>query len=412
LLKLVKRLIAQYKKEYENIPSLAWWLMLGTGIIVLLTFACLPFLAIILTRAHTDPFMIGIVVGIGPLVGLTGGFFGSALSDYCGRRVIILAAMNLFTIAFVLVSLSSNILIYALVSALLGLSQSLFEPTAQALLSELVPEEKIKTVFKLRYLLLNIGFAFGPLLGALLALVSEKSSFVLAAIFSISYAAIIMVKTRHLKVLSNSVKRPEKFVRKSLSILITDKRLLQFLLGAICVAVTYSQFESTIPQYILSYGHSNFSYAYLLMINAFGVLIFQMPVSKLADRFELLSGMRIGAFFLFLGYFLFAFSNANFPLMVMSMAVVTFGELFISPVQGVVIKNMATTESYGLYFGAFNLRQLGFSIGPIVGSYLLSVGGGMICFLGVGLFGIMAAYFFGNVQNKLSSPLVLKECTV
>lgn len=395
---------------YQDIPPLAWWLMLGTGTANLLNFACLPFLAIILAKQGVNPVYIGIVLGVGPLVGLVVGLLGSSLSDYWGRRVVILFSLYLWAISFFLFSITSLIPVYILVSGLLGLCQSLFEPTCQALLSDLVPKEKIKIIFRLRYLIVNVGVAFGPLLGAIFALVSEKSSFLLAAGFFAIYALVMTQKMRHIKFTMSPIKKTNQFLKQTFSIILIDKILLRFLLGGICVAITYSQFSSTLPQYIFSNGLSNFSYAAILMVNAFGVLIFQLPVSKIADKFKLLSGMRIGALLLFLGYLVMAVSNASLVILFLGMLVITFGELFISPVQNVVVTNLATEDTYGLYFGAYNLRQLGFSLGPILGSYILATGGGMICFLSVAMFGMLACYFFGAVQARLTDDAALEEC--
>lgn len=410
LLQSIKRQVISCLKPYDDIPPLAWWLMLGTGISNLLNFACMPFLAIILAKQGTNPVHIGVVLGAAPLVGLIAGFMCSSLSDYVGRRVIILFSLYLWAISFFLFFITSHTTVYMFVSALLGLSQSLFEPTSQALLSDLVPKDKIKILFKLRYLILNIGFAFGPLLGAILSVFSEKSGFLLASIFFGMYASIIAAKSRPLGFIINYTKKRQKFLRQTFSILITDKALLRFLVGGICIAITYSQFESTFPQYMYAHGLGNFSYAALLMINAFGVLIFQIPISKIADKFEVLSGMRNGGILVALGYLFIAISGANLATMFLGMLVITFGELLISPVQNVVVNRLATPDTYGLYFGAYNLRQFGFSLGPLIGGYFLGFAGSAVCFLIVAMFAIIASYFFGSIQNTLEPEKNFVEC--
>lgn len=78
----------------------------------------------------------------------------------------------------------------------------------------------------------------------------------------------------------------------------------------------------------------------MLTVNAFGVLFFQFPIRKIVEKFDLLSGMRIGALLLIFGYFIFSVSNANFVLLTLAMAIITFRELIISPVQNTVVNNM------------------------------------------------------------------------
>ena len=64
LFQLIRQQTTNYCKEYAKIPSLAWWLIIGTGVSNLLNFACLPFLAIILSRQGSSSLYIGIVLGV------------------------------------------------------------------------------------------------------------------------------------------------------------------------------------------------------------------------------------------------------------------------------------------------------------------------------------------------------------
>ncbi len=392
----------------SKIPVLAWWLIIGTAITTLSSFACLPFLAIILFKQGVNSTFIGLILGISSLAGLLIGFYCTALSDYFGRRWMILSALTLWTVAYFLFSFHLTPIAYLFINASIGICKSLFEPISQALLSDLISDQQgIKKIFKIRYLVLNIGFACGPFLGSLLTIINQKLSFIIASICIFLYTTVIAVIMHKYPLKKIYKQKQKKFFQSFTSILFQDRAFVYFLLGAICVAITYSQFESTFPQYLHLYGYNNFIYSSLLMVNALGVLCLQIPISKIADKFKIFHGMSIGGFLIFFGYLMFAFSTKYIFIAFLGMLVITLGELFISPLQNVVVNKLAVSNNYGLYFGAYNLRQLGFFIGPILGGFFLSLLGSKISFIIVALFGIIACFFFNQVHQK--APFAFSE---
>jgi MFS family permease len=386
----------------KEIPILAWTLILGTSISSLLSNACIPFLAIILAKNNASPILIGLIIGVAPFTGIIFGFYLSALSDLFGRKVIILISLYVFTFAYLLLAINHFPADYFLVSALIGLCSSVFEPTSQALLSDIIPTGNIKRVFLFRYFMLNIGFALGPLLGALLALYNEKLSFYVAACLFGVYAIFMSLKMRDYKESNAKSLEKRSITGDIVRVLLKDRVFTAFLFGAICVSITYSQFGSIFPQYIHAVNKSNFVFSVMLMINGFGVLIFQRPFTAISTRLGVLRGMMVGGVFIFIGYVVIAISHTYTTLLFLGILIITFGELLVTPLQNVVVNHLATPSMYGLYYGAYTLRQLGYALGPVLGGGLLKSSGGQTTFFIIGLFGLFASCFFGFVKKTIA----------
>ena len=71
-----------------------------------------------------------------------------------------------------------------------------------------------------------------------------------------------------------------------------------------------------------------------------------------------------------LGYLGFALSH-GWVTFIISMLIITLGEIFIFPMGGVIIDRLAPDELRGTYFGANGFRSIGFFVGPWFGGLIL-----------------------------------------
>jgi MFS family permease len=114
------------KNYISQFHPIVWVLLIGTILSRGSAFMTLPFLSIYLSRnMDLPPVVIGLTVGMSPLMGTVGGFIGGHLSDRFGRKRIMQIA--LFSIAFVYFgfTLASSQGWFILLNALNGLCNSL-----------------------------------------------------------------------------------------------------------------------------------------------------------------------------------------------------------------------------------------------------------------------------------------------
>ncbi|HBJ00073.1 MAG TPA: MFS transporter, partial [Lysinibacillus sp.] len=86
------------------------------------------------------------------------------------------------------------------------------------------------------------------------------------------------------------------------TILLTNRVLLSFIFGAILINIGYSQFDSTLPQIIeLTVENGTKLYSLLISLNAAVVLLLQLPISIVSERFSSSATLLVGILFFAIG---------------------------------------------------------------------------------------------------------------
>ncbi|WP_456271063.1 MDR family MFS transporter [Bacillus sp. AK031] len=384
-----------FKKYRDQFHPIVWVLLTGAVLSRGAMFMTMPFLAIYLSRnMDMHPLFIGLTVGISPLVATIGGFIGGHLSDRYGRKPVLL--FSLFTIALIFFgfSIASNPVWFILLNALNGLSNSFFEPTSQALMADLTEKKQRLKAYSLRYTAINIGAAAGPLLGAYLADVSAQSTFIITGSIYFLYAISLTLLMKRFKLTNESSGTSKVTFVAALNIVKRDSALRYLILGIILINIGYSQLQSTLPMYIeSSFENGVYVYSILLSINAMMVVFLQMPVSSVAEKFRPMQTMVFGAFIMVIGLAGFGIAN-GWILSIISVALLTLGEILIFPANSVLIDRLAPDHLRGIYFGAGQFRKVGNFAGPVLGGFLLNEIGGAGMLWTVSLVALFSIVFF------------------
>ncbi|WP_240620344.1 MDR family MFS transporter [Peribacillus acanthi] len=401
------------KRYIRMFHPIVWTLLAGTIFARGASFMTMPFLAIYLSQnLDMHPILIGITIGISPLTGTIGGFIGGHLSDRLGRKPIMIIALFIWSGVFFAFSMASVPVAFILLNALNGLCRSFFEPTSQALISDLTPRENRMRAFSLRYTAINIGAAIGPLLGAYFATKSADLTFLITGTMYLLYATMLFLQmNKHLPSSvtgSTNRKNNTMSIKAVFHVIRKDRMLLMLILGTILVNAGYSQVESNLPQYLKdTFTKGVYLYSILVSLNAIMVIILQMPISHYTERFKPMHLMVSGALFMGIGLFGFGFFDAWSGLFV-SMGFLTIGEILIFPSNSLVIDQLAEEGMRGAYFGASQFRSLGSFFGPIAGGYLLTEIGGPFMFTSISLLVLVSTLFF----YKGSSMTISKNATI
>ncbi|WHY88366.1 MFS transporter [Neobacillus novalis] len=390
------------KNYIGQFHPIVWVLLIGTALSRGSAFMTLPFLSIYLSR-HMDlsPIIIGITVGMSPLMGTVGGFIGGHLSDRFGRKPIMLTSLFMVALVYYGFTVSTGQGWFILLNALNGLSNSFFEPTAQALMADLTEKTKRMKVYSLRYTAMNIGASVGPLIGAYLANTSAKLSFGITGTIYLLYAIVLVYFLKRLVAPVPQEENSKKVVSfgAAFRIIKTDKALRYLIIGIILVNMGYVQIDSNLPQILEGTVENGvFIFSMLITINAVMVVVLQMPISHLAEKFKIMQVMVVGAVFMAAGLIGFSFVN-GWVTAIVAIVLLTLGEILIFPSNSMMIDQLAPEHLRGTYFGAAQFRKIGNFLGPVFGGYLLSHFHGQIMFWVIALVTLGSIIFF-TAGNK------------
>ena len=370
-------------KAFKTFHPIVTSLLLGTIMVRAASFMAMPFLAIYLSKTtQMNPVLIGLVIGMGPLTSTFGSFIGGTLSDMIGRKKLMFSALFLYAMVFIGFATAHEPWIFLVLNAVNGLCRSFFEPTSQALMADLTPKEKRVRLFSLRYTAINVGATVGPLFGALLSAIAANMAFFITACVYLLYLLTLII----LFIVFPAGEEGRHEVQRTtflsaMRVISKDKALLYFIVAGILVNLGYSQIESTLPQYLKDTVVSGVAlYSILLSLNAVIVVVLQILLMKVIEKLPMIKGLVIGASLFSLGYLGFAVSH-GWIMFIISMVIITLGEIFVFPLGGVIIDRLATDELRGTYFGANGFRSIGFFAGPWLGGLLLDYLNGVILFL-------------------------------
>ncbi|MHA6480840.1 MDR family MFS transporter [Paenibacillus sp. strain BS8-2] len=371
-------------------------LLLGTIFARIASSMSLPFLAIyLIAKTDMSPMMVGVTIGIGSLAGMLGGFFGGFLSDRFGRRVVMLAAIYTWGAVFLGFAMTDVPLVFALLNAVNGLCRSFYEPVSQALMADLTDQEKRYEVFSLRYLAINIGVAVGPLLGTLFAAMEGSLPWTITGLIYIVYGILLHILLHKFGIHHiEGDKREAVTITRSWNVIKGDRAFRFFILGGIVSAIGYSQMTSTLSQFI----EQNFvkgvtMFAWMMTVNAVVVVLFQLPLTKWAEKRKPLTVIAVGSIFFGLGHIGFAYSTSGW-LLIAAMIVFTWGEVLTFPAASVMLDKLAPDGMRGTYFGGQTFTSLGSFIGPWLGGFLLQDYGGKTLFLVIAVISVTSIWFY------------------
>ncbi|MFD2372118.1 MDR family MFS transporter [Brevibacillus sp. GCM10020057] len=390
--------LRQYWQSYHPIVHL---LLAGTMFVMLTQMMSMPFLAIYLSETTTlGHAAIGVIVGAGPLAGTVGGFFGGVLSDLFGRRNLLFLSMLVMGACFVIFVLVSHPLALLAISLVKGLAGSVFGTVSKAMMGDLTPEEKRFRVFSNRYLAINFGVAIGPVLGAFLGIAGSRTAFLLTGGSYVLFVAVLAAACyKYMAGDDRSQPGAEKpNLRQMWEVLRRDTALLSFVVGGIMLVTVHGQMSVPLSQYLREHVADGVAlFGVMMSTNGFIVLLMQIPLTRLAERYSLFARIAAGALLMAAGEIGFALMT-GWSWLVAAMIVFTMGEILIIPAEYAQIDQISPAHMRGTYYGAQSVSELGSFLGPWMGGMLLSAYGGTVMFLVMATIAIGSLVFYGAGQ--------------
>ena len=369
-------MIARLSNTYHSLPQKFWYIAIGNFIDRLGGALIYPFFAIYITQ-HFNVGMteVGVLFAIFSVSSLIGQTIGGALTDKYGRKKLIVFSLIMSATSMVLMGLVNDLRTFYLLGILVGILADTGGPAYQAMIADILPENKRTDGFALLRVTANLAITFGPLIGGLLAGINYLILFIMDAVLSIIVAGIILIKLPETM--------PEKASESARSTglgttmsgylqVFKDRLFMTFIVISVLSIVVYLQMASTLSVYLINeHNISTRGFGYILSLNAAMVVFFQYWISRKLHKVPPMMIMVVGNLFYAIGFGLFGVVTAYW-MMLGAMAIVTIGEMFVVPVAQTLVSYFAPEEMRGRYMAIYGYAWIiPSAIGPLLGGLVM-----------------------------------------
>jgi len=369
-------MLKNLKKTYAEFPPL-FWIIVGTLFIDSIGSTLLfPFFALYFTQKFAVGMTeAGTLLGMSSLFGLIGSVIGGAITDRFGRRRLILFGLTSSALSSLSLGLVSNISTLYFLIIVVGLLSRVAVPAYDAVLADILPEAKRQEGFGIMRVAFNYAWIFGTALGGLIAARSFLALFIMDAVLSMIAAIILyrfLVETK--PVSPAEVKTNESFLDTMAGYRVTlrDLAFMSFLVTGMIVLIVYQQEYTSLPVYLRDVHHIDTkSYGVMLSLSGLQVVLFQFWISRTIRIYSPFLMMTLGALFLMIGFGIIGFVS-GIALFMLSILIITFGEMIFYPTGQVLAVSFAPVNMRGRYMAIYSLAwAIPATIGPAAAGLIL-----------------------------------------
>jgi|WetSurMetagenome_2_1015567.scaffolds.fasta_scaffold02413_7 predicted MFS family arabinose efflux permease len=332
----------------------------------------LPFLSLYLYQTRGfDMTSVGVVILVSGLASAASQVFSGLLSDRLGRRPLLLGTtlVSSFLYGGMAILISINASIWSIVVLFVAARSVLTmgRPVIQAMVTDISSRENLTETYGLLRVGQNLGWAAGPAVGGyLLTLVSYAWLFWFAALAGVAVFVLILIT------LKESFRGAEEPVTlRSIYTTTRDRNFMIFAVICMLVFMVSGQMISTLSVYLVDkVGFSTAQYGLVLTLNGIIVILLQYPIARLVSH-RVIGSLVLGSLLYGIGYLAMGWVDA-FQWGMLSMAIITAGEITYTPTAQAVVGKLAPQDWRGRYMGLFALSEtLGYSFGPLLGGIVL-----------------------------------------
>jgi len=368
-------MITRLKLTYQEFPK-TFWIVVGAQFIDRLGGTLIfPFFALYITQKFgVGMTQAGILLAIFSISGLLGSMIGGALTDKFGRKGLVLFGLVVSACSSVSMGLVEDLNVFYLLAGLVGVLSDVAGPAYQAMMADILVEEKRAEGFGILRVAANLAWIFGPMIGGLLAAKSYLLLFVLDAISSLITAAIFFRMIPETKPEAKESEEHQSFLETLGGYIRVagDKSYLAYVLISMLISLVYLQLYSTLSVYLRDvHNLSTRAFGSLLSVNAATVVIFQFWLTRRLKKYPDLLLLALGTAFYLVGFTSYGFVS-TYPLFFIAMVIITFGEMIIIPVGQSLAARLAPEAMRGRYMAFYGLSwAIPNMVGPLVAGLIM-----------------------------------------
>lgn len=393
--------IQLYKKAYSGLSRNSWYLCLvmfinrsGTMVI--------PFMSIYCNKElHFSVEQAGYIMGIFGAGSIAGAFTGGRITDRYGFYYMQFGALLVGGLLFFLLGLQTSFLSLGIVSFIQSFCNESFRPANSTAIAFYSNDENKTRSYSLNRLAVNLGWAFGGLLGGTLAAINYHLLFWVDGSTNI-LAALLLLKLIPYSKVGNPVKKVAHAVRESAY---KDGIYLTFIALAILFASCFFQLFSMQSLFYKTQWHFSEQFIGMLMgVNGLLIVCFEMIIiHNLEGKRHPLQYISIGVVLVGAGFVLLNFLPAAYYASFIVVIFVTIGEIMAMPFMNSFWISRTNENNRGeyaaLYTIAWSIAQI---FGPVTGGVIAAHWGYNPLWFSVGIVSLIAAVGFRLLYNSIA----------
>jgi MFS family permease len=370
-----------------------YWLLWSGMLLNRLGGAVFCLLSVYLThdRGLSAP-LAGLVMSLYAAGSTVAGPLGGMLADRVGRRATLIvgtacAGALMLALGFSGGGGAGSILAIA---PLLGFFTDLCRPPMQAAVADVVVPEQRARAYALLYWAINLGFAGAAALGGALAEHSFKLLFVIDALSTFAFGAIVLLGVPETRPTSPPA-GARRAGHQALLQPFRDRRFMSFVGIQLLLLLAFVQVIVALPLDMRNHGLATSQIGWLLGLNGVIIVLAQPVALRFASGFSQVQWLAAGAALTGVGLGVMALAGGALVYAVASL-LWTLGEIGFSTATPTLISELAPADRRGAYHGTYHLAWgLATMVAPLIGSLVLARLGGPALWLGCLGAGIGAA---------------------
>lgn len=389
---------------YQEYPK-QFWVIVGAGFIDrvggVLIFL---FFALYITR-HFEVGMteVGLMFAIFSVADMFGNMIGGALTDYLGRKGMIIMGLVISGMTSLGMGLVQRLDYFYVMGLISGLFATASGPAHRAMMMDILPEEKWAEGFGVSRVSDNLAVAIGPAIGGFVASYSYLVLFAADTITSLITAGIVFLVIAESRPAEDQAAEKPSFLWTFAGYgeVLKNRIFMAFVMISTVATLVYSQMYSTLSVFLRDvHGVPEAGYGWLMTLNAGMVVAFQfLIIRKISDRPPLVV-MALGSLFFVIGFGMYGFSSF-YLLFMIAMAVITVGEMVMVPVAQAYVGDAAPEDMRGRYSGVMGFSwMVPWMIGPLLAGLIMDYGDPNWIWYGCALLGTVAVLGFLALDLK------------
>jgi MFS family permease len=368
-------MFTRFRKIYHEFPRLFWLVVVVQFIDRIGGTLLFPFFALYITQKFgVGMTEAGILLGISSLFGLVGSMFGGALTDKFGRKRLILFGLVFSALSMLALGLVTQISVLYPLVIVVGLLSNISHPAHEAMIADILPEEKRQEGFGILRVVANLSWIIGPTIGGFLASINYFYLFLIDAIISCLVAIIIYRIIPETKPEPHAHEKGESFLKTvaGYRFVARDIAFISFIVANIIMLLVYQQMYNSLSVYLRdNHGVSPQGYGFLMSTSAITVILFQFWLTRSIKHRPPFVLMAFGTIFYVIGFTLFGVVT-TFVLFALNIVIITIGEMIVVPTSQALVAGFAPEAMRGRYMAVAGLSwAIPSTIGPAAAGYIL-----------------------------------------